>query len=122
MTSIVDAALDAAMGTLTQTHGVPVTVTYADSGTEFIVRGIYNANAIISTMSASGIPMESMEIQIGFRKSDFSAAGMREPTVGDFVVVPNQGRFRISRKPTDDGIELTVGVKDVTNVGKTTTD
>lgn len=122
MTSIVDTALNAAMGTLTQTHGVPVTVRYADNGAEFTVRGIYNANAIINTMSASGIPMESTEIQVGFRKSDFSDSGMREPKVGDVLVVPGCGTFKISRRPTDDGIELTVGVKDITNVGKAATD
>ncbi|MBQ9540522.1 MAG: hypothetical protein IJU89_03800 [Alphaproteobacteria bacterium] len=122
MVSIVDTALDAAMGTLTETHGVPVTVQYADTGDTFVVRGIYNANGIINTMSASGIPMESTEIQVGFRKTDFSRAGMREPTTGDILVVPEYGTFRISRRPTDDGIELTVGLKDITNVGKATTD
>lgn len=122
MVSIVDTALDAAMGTLTETHGVPVTVQYADSGESFVVRGIYNANRIINTMSASGIPMESTEIQVGFRKTDFARAGKREPTVGDILVVPEYGTFRISRRPADDGIELTVGLKEMTNVGAATTD
>lgn len=122
MASIVDSALDAAMGTLTQTHGVPVTVRYADNGTEFVVRGIYNAAGILSTMTSSGIPMESYEVQIGFRKSDFRRANMREPRAGDIVVVPDVGTFRVSRRPTDDGIELTVGVKDITDVGTSTTD
>ena len=63
------------MGTLTETHGVPVTVTFADSTRTITVRGIYNANGIMNTMTSSGIPMESTEIQIGFRKTDFADLG-----------------------------------------------
>ena len=116
MRSLVDSAINAAMGTLTQTHGVPVVVTFADSAMTITVRGIYNANGIMNTMSGSGIPMESTEIQIGFRKSDFADLGVREPTHGDTVTVPDVGTFRIYRRPTDDGIELTCGLKDMTNV------
>ena len=110
------------MGTLEETHGVPVTVRFADSAMTIAVRGIYNANGIINTMSGSGIPMESTEIQIGFRKSDFADMGVREPTHGDIVIIPDVGTFRIYRRPTDDGIELTCGLKDMTNVGTATTD
>ncbi len=119
MRSLVDSAINAAMGTLTQTHGVPVAVTFADSAKTITVRGIYNANGIMNTMSGSGIPMESTEIQIGFRKSDFADLGVREPTHGDTVTVPDVGTFRIYRRPTDDGIELTCGLKDITNVETT---
>lgn len=122
MRSLVDSAINTAMGTLTETHGVPVTVTFADSDQTITVRGIYNANGIMNTMSGSGIPMESIEVQIGFRKSDFRDLGVREPLHGDIVSVPDIGTFRIYRRPTDDGIELTCGLKDITNVGTPETD
>lgn len=122
MRSLVDSAINTAMGTLTETHGVPVTVTFADSARTITVRGIYNANGIMNTMTSSGIPMESTEIQIGFRKTDFADLGVREPTHGDTVNIPDIGTFKIYRRPTDDGIELTCGLKDMTNVGKTETD
>lgn len=121
MRSLVDSAINTAMGTLTETHGVPVTVTFADSDQSITVRGIYNANGIMNTMSGSGIPMESTEIQIGFRKSDFADLGVREPVHGDTVTIPDIGTFKIYRRPTDDGIELTCGLKDMTNVGTTET-
>lgn len=122
MRSLVDSAINTAMGTLTETHGVPVVVKFADSTDTITVRGIYNANGIMNTMSGSGIPMESTEIQIGFRKSDFADHGVREPTHGDIVIIPDVGTFKIYRRPTDDGIELTCGLKDITNVGTATTD
>ncbi|MBR5354733.1 MAG: hypothetical protein IK122_01230 [Alphaproteobacteria bacterium] len=122
MRSLVDTALNTAMGTLTETHGVPIKVIFADTDQSVVVRGIFNENGIINTMSQSGIPMESMEIQVGFRKTDFADKGVREPLHGDILEIPDRGTFRIYRRPTDDGIELTCGVKDMTNVGKTTTD
>ncbi len=112
MQSLVDSAINVSMGTLVKTHGIPVVIKFADSATEFNVGGIYNENGILNTMSASGMPMESIEIQIGFRKSDFVDAGQRVPTIGDIVVILSKGRFRISRKPTDDGSELTCGLKE----------
>lgn len=121
MRSLVDSAINTAMGTLEETHGVPVTVTFADSARTITVRGIYNANGILNTMTGSGIPMESTEVQIGFRKTDFADLGVREPTHGDTVTIPDVGTFRIYRRPTDDGIELTCGLKDMTNVGTTET-
>ena len=122
MRSLVDTALNTAMGTLTETHGVPITVTFADTNQTVVVRGIFNEHGIVNTMSGSGIPMESMEVQVGFRKTDFADMGVREPTHGDILGIPDHGTFKIYRRPTDDGIELTCGVKDMTNVGKTTTD
>ncbi len=111
MFSLVDSAIDAAMGTLTETHGVVVAVHFAELAREIMIRGIYNANAIITTMSAGGIPIESAEIQIGFQKSAFIKAGVREPAHGDIVNVPNIGMFIISRIASDDGIELVCGLK-----------
>lgn len=122
MRSLVDSAINTAMGTLEETHGVPVTVTFADSAMTISVRGIFNANGIMNTMTGSGIPMESIEVQIGFRKSDFADLGVREPTHGDIVNVPGHGTFKIYRRPNDDGIELTCGLKDMTNVGTATSD
>ena len=75
MRSLVDTALNTAMGTLTETHGVPIKVIFADTDQSVVVRGIFNENGIINTMSQSGIPMESMEIQVGFRKTDLRTKG-----------------------------------------------
>lgn len=113
--SLVDTAVDVAMGTLTETHGDPVVIKYADTNQTIHVRGILNENAILTTMSVSGIPMESTEIQIGFRKSDFASQSVREPTHGDIITVLGK-TYKVSRRPTDDGIELTCGLKDVNNV------
>lgn len=122
MRSLVDTAINTAMGTLTETHGVPITVKFADTSNTVVVRGIYNENGIINTMSPSGIPMESTEIQVGFRKTDFADHGVREPTHGDTLIIPGHGTFKIYRRPTDDGIELTCGLKDMTNVRTAETD
>lgn len=113
MKSLVDSAINVAMGTLVSTHGIPVVVKFADSAKELNVGGIYNENGILTTMSGGGMPMESMEIQISFRKSDFSEN--RLPTHNDIVIIPDRGKFKISRKPSDDGIELTCGLKEVPN-------